>query len=133
MRGTVERNCRGRFRSRRIAGRNYERSGFLCVVEDYEDAFFVGLAQEDVRRVVREEMPEFAGLQRWVLATEAEDSLYTYVDFLLLRGASFSGESVIAIFFPAAGKIVAIVGIGAAGHGEFIAVVEFGNSSQSGD
>src|SRR5215470_687614 len=59
---TVEERSRRSPSGWRIDCWDCERARFFGVVEDGEDALFVGLTQEDVGRIVREEMPEFAAL-----------------------------------------------------------------------
>ena len=65
-----------------------------------------------------------------MFAAQAQQRLDIREYLLLLRCAAICGEGVFGIVDPAAGKIVAIVWIGAAWHSNLIAVIELRNSAQ---
>src|SRR5260370_42356076 len=51
-------------------------------------------------------------------------------NFLLIRSSALLRKRVVRISCPSSRKIAAIVGVGAPGHSDFVAVVQLGNATQ---
>ena len=71
-------------------------------------------------------MPQVSLSQDGMFAAHAQQGLNVGEEFLLFGSAACRSKCVLWIMSPAAGKIVAIVGVVTSGHGDFIAVIEFG-------
>src|SRR5262249_30274357 len=75
LRSPIEKSSRRGAGSRCIEKRHRNYARFLGLVEDDKDELFLGLTQENVSRIVGEEMNEFAARECGVFAAHAEQVL----------------------------------------------------------
>ena len=106
--------------------------GVLALVEDDQQALACGLAGEDVVVIGHDNVLLVAQAQRGMVAAQLQQALHVGVDILLFGSAAGRGEGVVLIAGEASGKVVTVVGIFAAGHGDFVTGINLRDAAQRG-
>src|SRR5450432_2161963 len=75
-------------------------------------------------------MPELFAAERIMFAAQTQQGLHILKDVLLFSCPAGEGKCIFRVIGPTAGKVSAIVRIASTGHGDFVAIVELGDSAQ---
>src|SRR5207247_5677365 len=101
------------------------------IVESGDHTLILQLAQENIRTLIRSEMPELPAAKRRMLVANPQQFLHIRKNLLLLARSSRLRERVVGVPGPAAGKIAPVIWVASSRHCYLIAVVNLLDAEHS--